>query len=82
MGKQVQFVSVNEGILTPNQYGRSFTLSGPSCSTPNGVCQFTGGANAGPCTDASGILDLKRSKTSSQRTASHPFGIKQPLSNG
>jgi chitinase len=23
------------------------------------VCQFTGGADAGPCTDASGILDLQ-----------------------
>ncbi|KAH8756919.1 glycoside hydrolase superfamily [Hyaloscypha finlandica] len=40
-------------------YGRSFTLSDPSCNTPNGVCQFIGGANAGPCTDASGILDLE-----------------------
>lgn len=40
-------------------YGRSFTLKDPSCNTPNGLCQFSGGANAGPCSDASGILDLQ-----------------------
>ncbi|OBT81990.1 hypothetical protein VE02_09311 [Pseudogymnoascus sp. 03VT05] len=38
-------------------YGRSFTLADPSCNTPNGICRFTGGANAGECSDASGILD-------------------------
>ncbi|KAI1827703.1 glycosyl hydrolases family 18-domain-containing protein [Xylaria intraflava] len=38
-------------------YGRSFTLKDPSCNTPNGVCQFSGGANAGPCSDTIGILD-------------------------
>jgi chitinase len=43
----------------PLQYGRSFTLADPSCNKPNGVCQFTGGADAGPCSDASGILTLK-----------------------
>lgn len=26
---------------------------------PNGICQFTGGAKAGPCSDASGILDMQ-----------------------
>jgi chitinase len=31
----------------------------PSCNKPNGVCKFTGGADAGPCSDASGILTLK-----------------------
>jgi len=41
----------------PRQYGRSFTLKDPSCNSPNGVCQFNGGANAGPCSGASGILD-------------------------
>lgn len=46
-------------VLTLRQYGRSFTLTDSSCKTPNGVCQFSGGANAGPCTDASGILDLQ-----------------------
>lgn len=40
-------------------YGRSFTLKDGSCNTPNGLCQFSGGANAGPCSDASGILDLQ-----------------------
>ena len=40
-------------------YGRSFTLKDPSCNTPNGICQFTGGANAGPCSNAVGILDLQ-----------------------
>jgi chitinase len=40
-------------------YGRSFTLKDGSCNTPNGVCQFSGGANAGPCSAASGILDLQ-----------------------
>ena len=28
-----------------------------SCNTPNGVCEFTGGANAGPCSGTVGILD-------------------------
>lgn len=40
-------------------YGRSFTLADPSCNTPNGACKFTGGANAGPCSDASGILNYQ-----------------------
>ena len=40
-------------------YGRSFTLKDPSCSTPNGICEFSGGANAGPCSKASGILDYE-----------------------
>lgn len=35
-------------------YGRSFQLLDPSCSKPG--CQFSGGARAGPCSDASGIL--------------------------
>ncbi|KAH8768982.1 family 18 glycosyl hydrolase [Diaporthe sp. PMI_573] len=43
-------------------YGRSFTLTDPSCNTPNGVCQFSGGANEGPCSGASGILDLQEIK--------------------
>ncbi len=38
-------------------YGRSFTLKDSSCNTPNGVCEFTGGAKADPCSGASGILD-------------------------
>jgi GH18 family chitinase len=35
-------------------YGRSFQLSDPSCSKPG--CEFKGGAEAGPCSDTSGIL--------------------------
>ncbi|KAM0798075.1 glycoside hydrolase superfamily [Usnea florida] len=38
-------------------YGRSFTLSDPTCNTPNGICEFSGGANPGPCSGTSGILD-------------------------
>ncbi|KAI9730799.1 MAG: hypothetical protein M1818_008079 [Claussenomyces sp. TS43310] len=41
------------------QYGRSFTLKNPSCNTPNGVCQFSGGADAGPCSGTAGILDYQ-----------------------
>ncbi|TRX89905.1 hypothetical protein FHL15_009177 [Xylaria flabelliformis] len=40
-------------------YGRSFTLADPSCNKPNGVCKFTGGAEAGECSKASGILTLQ-----------------------
>ncbi|KAI4600107.1 hypothetical protein KJ359_001209 [Pestalotiopsis sp. 9143b] len=46
-------------VLGLGWYGRSFTLTNPSCNTPNGVCQFSGGAKAGPCSDASGILTLQ-----------------------
>ena len=46
-------------VMGQGWYGRSFTLKDPSCSKPNGVCEFTGGAKAGPCSDAAGILDLQ-----------------------
>ncbi|SPQ21515.1 573ac707-bdbf-4043-aed7-ea8e4da8fe9b [Thermothielavioides terrestris] len=46
-------------VLGLGWYGRSFTLKNPNCNTPNGVCQFSGGANAGKCSDASGILNLQ-----------------------
>ncbi|KAI8631443.1 family 18 glycosyl hydrolase [Xylariaceae sp. FL1651] len=52
-------VTPDKVVLGTGWYGRSFTLADPSCNTPNGVCQFTSGANAGPCTDASGILSLQ-----------------------
>jgi chitinase len=39
------------------QYGRSFTLTDPTCNKPNGICKFSGGAKAGPCSGTSGILD-------------------------
>ncbi|KAI7261488.1 glycoside hydrolase family 18 protein, partial [Hortaea werneckii] len=35
-------------------YGRSFTLSDPSCDKPG--CQFSGASTPGPCSDAGGIL--------------------------
>ncbi|KAJ6142824.1 bacteriodes thetaiotaomicron symbiotic chitinase [Penicillium samsonianum] len=35
-------------------YGRSFTLESGSCTTPG--CAFSGGGNAGICTDTSGYL--------------------------
>ncbi|KAI0418524.1 family 18 glycosyl hydrolase [Xylaria grammica] len=46
-------------VLGLGWYGRSFTLADPSCNTPNGVCKFLGGAKAGSCTEASGILSLQ-----------------------
>jgi chitinase len=41
-------------VLGLGFYGRSFTLSDPSCSNPG--CPFTSGAAAGPCTDSVGTL--------------------------
>ncbi|KZF23992.1 glycoside hydrolase family 18 protein [Xylona heveae TC161] len=52
-------VSPDKVVMGEGWYGRSFTLKDPSCNTPNGVCEFTGGANPGPCSDASGILTLE-----------------------
>lgn len=46
-------------VMGQGWYGRSFTLKDSSCNKPNGVCEFTGGAKAGPCSDAAGILDLQ-----------------------
>lgn len=46
-------------VMGQGWYGRSFTLKDPSCNKPNGVCEFTGGAIAGPCSNAAGILDLE-----------------------
>jgi GH18 family chitinase len=39
-------------------YGRSFTLSEPNCTFPNGVCEFSGAGLAGPCSDSKGTLNL------------------------
>ena len=50
-------VTPDRVVLGQGLYGRSFTLADPSCSTPNGVCRFSGPANAGPCSNAAGILD-------------------------
>ncbi|CZT06465.1 uncharacterized protein RAG0_12166 [Rhynchosporium agropyri] len=46
-------------VIGQGYYGRSFTLSDPTCNKPNGICKFSGGANEGPCSKASGILTLQ-----------------------
>ena len=46
-------------VMGQGWYGRSFTLKDPSCNRPNGVSEFSGGAKAGPCSNAAGILDLE-----------------------
>lgn len=56
-------VDSSKVVLGLGWYGRSFTLADPSCNTPNGVCQFTTGGNAGECTKSSGTLsnaEIKR----------------------
>jgi len=45
---------VNLGI---GFYGRSFTMSNPSCLEAG--CEFSGGGNPGPCTATSGILSAE-----------------------
>ncbi|KAI1203503.1 hypothetical protein F5X97DRAFT_330179 [Nemania serpens] len=52
-------VESSKVVLGQGWYGRSFTLKDPSCNEPNGVCQFSGGADAGPCSGTSGILDYQ-----------------------
>lgn len=49
-------VNPDKVVLGLGWYGRSFTLSDPSCNTPNGVCTFSAGANPGKCTASSGTL--------------------------
>jgi chitinase len=41
-------------VLGLGFYGRSFTLSDPTCTTPG--CPFSGGGDQGECTQTSGIL--------------------------
>ena len=41
-------------VMGLGMYGRSFTLSSPSCNKPG--CAFSGGGNPGNCTMTSGIL--------------------------
>lgn len=62
-------------------YGRSFTLADPSCKFPNGICQFSGAANPGPCSNAGGILDDQEindiiSKNNLQPTWDKTAGVK------
>ncbi|KAI8946203.1 hypothetical protein F4801DRAFT_593529 [Xylaria longipes] len=52
-------VQSSKVVLGQGWYGRSFTLKDPSCNEPNGVCQFSGGADPGPCSGTSGILDYQ-----------------------
>ncbi|GAB7324295.1 hypothetical protein MBLNU13_g08263t1 [Cladosporium sp. NU13] len=40
-------------------YGRSFTLSERNCTTPNGICEFSGAGMAGPCSEYKGTLNLR-----------------------
>ncbi|KAK5127248.1 hypothetical protein LTR08_004478 [Meristemomyces frigidus] len=47
-------VSPADIVLGFGFYGRSFTLSDPSCNTPG--CPFSGASNPGPCTVTGGIL--------------------------
>ncbi|KAJ5901541.1 CAZyme family GH18 [Penicillium taxi] len=56
-------VDSSKVVLGLGWYGRSFTLADSSCTTPNGVCQFTTGGNVGECTKSSGTLsnaEIKR----------------------
>jgi chitinase len=43
-------------------YGRSFTLSNPSCKAAG--CGFSGGGKAGPCSASAGTLMFSETKTS------------------
>jgi len=40
-------------------YGRSYTLQDTNCTTPNGICQFSAAGMAGPCSNATGSLNLQ-----------------------
>lgn len=44
----------NKVVLGIGFYGRSFTLSDPSCNKPG--CAFSSGAKPGNCTKTSGVL--------------------------
>lgn len=49
-------VTGDKVVLGLGWYGRSFTLSDPSCDSPNGVCTFSAGGHAGECTASAGTL--------------------------
>ncbi|KAF2649566.1 glycoside hydrolase family 18 protein, partial [Lophiostoma macrostomum CBS 122681] len=59
-------------VLGQGWYGRSFTLKDSSCNTPNAICQFSSGANPGPCSNAAGILDLQEIKDIVSKKKLHP----------
>ncbi|KAL8726295.1 MAG: hypothetical protein Q9166_006797 [cf. Caloplaca sp. 2 TL-2023] len=74
-------VQSNKVVLGLAWYGRSFTLADSSCNTPNGVCKFSGGANPGPCSGTSGILDDQEiqdiiAKNSLKPTWDHETAVK------
>lgn len=74
-------VTAGKVNLGQGWYGRSFTLASSSCNTPNGACQFSGPANAGPCSNAAGILDNQEiidiiSKNNLKPTWDHDAGVK------
>lgn len=50
-------VTPDKVVMGEGWYGRSFTLKDSTCNTPDGKCQFSGPALAGPCSNAAGILD-------------------------
>ncbi|KUI67400.1 Killer toxin subunits alpha/beta [Cytospora mali] len=74
-------VKADKVVLGQGWYGRSFTLQDPSCNTPNGVCQFSGAAKAGPCSSAAGILTNQEiddiiSKNELKPVWDHEAGVK------
>ncbi|KAF2719130.1 glycoside hydrolase family 18 protein [Polychaeton citri CBS 116435] len=52
-------VDSSKVVMGQAWYGRSFTLASPTCNTPNGIREFSGGGNPEMCSDASGILDYQ-----------------------
>lgn len=49
-------VDPSKVVLGLGWYGRSFTLSNPSCNLPNGICTFSEGGRPGECTQSAGTL--------------------------
>ncbi|KJR82025.1 uncharacterized protein SPSK_02915 [Sporothrix schenckii 1099-18] len=49
----LDFRKINFGMAI---YGRGFTLADPKCRAMDGTCSWTGGNEAGICTDFSGVL--------------------------
>ncbi|KAK8082816.1 glycoside hydrolase family 18 protein [Apiospora saccharicola] len=75
-------IEPSKAVLGLGWYGRSFTLVDSACNTPNGVCQFSVGAKAGPCSDASGILTLQEIKDVISDNHLQPMWDKQAAVKG